>query len=85
MFVGDVDLVFDVIFRRLQLANVVIVSPHSNQQAIGPNRLGARLGQRSNDDAVVIGPRSLHGKASQNGGIQAGELEQFDIGGNSEH
>ena len=84
VLVAGVDLVLDVVFGCLELADVVVVGTHSNQEIVGSDGFGSRFGQGADGDAVVIRSRGFQGQTPQDGVVQIRELKQANVGGDPE-
>ncbi len=77
-------LVFDEVKGFLQFSDVMVVGAYLCQQRVCVHGLGRGLDQIADNDAVVICPWGLDQEAAKERLIQAGQLQELDVGGESE-
>ena len=76
--VGRADLVLDEVVRLEHLADVVEIGPDADEQGIGADALGGRLGDGPDGDRVVVGARARRTSSWSSGMGVVAQLEQAD-------
>ena len=77
---GRTDLVLDEVMGLEHLADVVKISPDADQQGIGPDAFGRRLGDGADRDRVVVRARGAADQLLEQGVGVVAQLEQADAG-----
>jgi hypothetical protein len=78
-------LVLDEVIGLEHLADVMVIGRDAAEQRVHPDRLGGRLGQRPDDDAVVVGSGGFHRQAPQQRVVEVRQLQEPDVGDDVEH